>query len=142
MSDLFFVKQSYCSEKYLSEQTQVAPPPTSSCGGTAVSHGRTSLSWRFFGTSFSAFLALPSHTSSRENDVLPVVAVAMRHPTQVWSLIELVGPGRDAHRYTQKELSYSAATDRSPPATGKRRGCGSAKRLQMASRSLTIAPWI
>ncbi len=36
----------------------------------------------------NAFMTLPRHTSTREDEVQPVVEGALRHPPQAWGLVE------------------------------------------------------
>ena len=74
-----------CVDSLVLEQiSQVVPPATSSCSSTEVSGDGTCRSWRFRGTSCGAFVAPPSHTSSREDDVQPVVAAAMTGSEAFW----------------------------------------------------------
>src|SRR6266849_2751129 len=75
---------------------QTDPPAEEGSGSSIDLQQRPEVLFR--GGARSVFVAPPSHTSSREDEVQPVVAETMRHPPQAWSLIEPVGPGRDAHR--------------------------------------------
>src|SRR5258708_40083084 len=91
----------------LEQISQVLPPATSSCGSQKASRGGTSRLWRFRGTSFSAFVAPPCHTSSREDDVQPVVAAAMRHPPQAKLHLDTVASAkRVVNRVVQHFLRF------------------------------------
>ena len=44
----------------------------------------------------NAFMTLPRHTSTREDNVQPVVSASLKHPTHAWGLVERVVPGWNA----------------------------------------------
>ena len=73
-----------------------------------------------------AFMTLPRHTSTKEDNVQPVVSGALKHPAHAWGLVEHVGPGWNALKEKTSNRSVvlwhnyrlSASCDREPRSNG------------------------
>ncbi|SRR6266446_7648685 len=60
------------------------------CATSSLAHSQATI--HLHDTTHGVFMTLPPYTSTREDEVQPLVSGVMRHPIHVWCLVEHVAP--------------------------------------------------